>query len=93
VQNERLFARVAAVYEAREKSGLTPEQQRLVWLDYTRFVHAGAQLDAQGKARLSAINQRLASLFTTFSQDVLADESDHMLLIEKEADLAVSRTR
>lgn len=88
VQNERLFARIAAVYAAREKSNLTPEQRRLVWLDYTRFVHAGAQLDAAGKARLSAINQRLASLFTTFSQDVLADESDHMLVIESEADLA-----
>jgi len=88
VQNEKLFGRIAAVYEAREKASLTPEQKRLVWLKYTQFVHAGAQLDAQGKERLSAINQRLASLFTTFSQDILADESGHMLLLESEADLA-----
>jgi peptidyl-dipeptidase Dcp len=88
VQNERLFARVKAVYDASDAAGLTPEQKRLVWLDYTNLVHQGAQLDAKGKERLSAINQRLASLFTSFSQNVLADESEHMLLIEKEADLA-----
>ena len=88
VQNGKLFARIAAVYEARGTSKLTPEQQRLVWLDYTRFVHAGAQLDAAGKKRLSEINQRLASLFTTFSQNVLADESERMLVLESEADLA-----
>ena len=88
VQNGKLFARIAAVYEAREQANLTPEQKRLVWLDYTRFVHAGAQLDAKGKERLSAINQRLASLFTSFSQKVLADESGPMTLLESEADLA-----
>jgi len=88
VQNGKLFARIAAVYEARGTSKLTPEQQRLAWLDYTRFVHAGAQLDAAGKKRMSEINQRLASLFTTFSQNVLADESERMLVLESEADLA-----
>ncbi|MFN0007655.1 MAG: M3 family metallopeptidase [Planctomycetota bacterium] len=88
VQNEKLFGRIAAVYEVREKAGLTPEQKRLVWLKYTQFVHAGAQLDLKGKERLSAINQALASLFTTFSQNILADESGHMLLLESESDLA-----
>ncbi|MFN0241739.1 MAG: M3 family metallopeptidase [Planctomycetota bacterium] len=88
IQNERLFARIKAVYDARATSNLTPEQQRLAWLDYTNFVHAGAQLDARGKARLSEINQRLATLFTSFSQNVLADEGGHMLLLDKESDLA-----
>ena len=87
-QNEKLFARIAAVYEKRESSGLTPEQQRLVWLDYTNFMRAGAKLDAPSKKRLSEINQRLASLFTEFSQNVLADETDYVLVLEKESDLA-----
>jgi peptidyl-dipeptidase Dcp len=39
-QNAKLFARIAAVYDAREKSGLTPEQKRLAWLYYTEFVRA-----------------------------------------------------
>ncbi len=87
-QNEKLFARIAAVYEKRESSGLTAEQQRLVWLDYTNFVRAGAELDGPAKKRLSEINQRLATLFTQFSQNVLADETDYVLVLDKEADLA-----
>ena len=87
-QNEKLFKRIAAVYDAREKGSLTPEQRRLVWLDYTNFVRAGARLDAAAKKRLSEINQRLASLYTKFSQNLLADETDYVLYLDKEADLA-----
>jgi len=87
-QNEKLFKRIAAVYEAREKGTLTAEQKRLVWLDYTNFVRAGAKLDPAAKKRLSEINQRLASLYTKFSQNLLADETDYVLFLDKEADLA-----
>jgi peptidyl-dipeptidase Dcp len=87
-QNEKLFQRVAAVYEAREKSGLTPEQQRLAWFTYTSFVRGGAKLDAAAKKRVAEINQRLATLFTTFNQNLLADETDYLLVLESEADLA-----
>jgi len=87
-QNEKLFERIAAVYETREKSGLTPEQQRVTWLHYTNFVRAGARLDAASKKRLSEINQQLATLYTKFSQNVLADENNEQLVIESEADLA-----
>jgi peptidyl-dipeptidase Dcp len=85
-QNEALFARIAAVYEARDAAGLTPEQRRLAWVTYTNFARAGARLDAKAKARVAELNQRLASLYTTFSQNVLAEESDRVLLLES-ADL------
>jgi peptidyl-dipeptidase Dcp len=88
VQNEKLFQRIAAVYEARESAGLTPEQQRLAWVRYTHFARSGARLDAEAKKRLSQINQRLATLYTQFSQNVLADENDHALFLDSEADLA-----
>jgi len=87
-QNEALFNRIAAVYETREKSGLTPEQQRLTWLYYTNFVRAGAKLDPEAKRQLSEINVALAGLYTRFSQNVLADENDQQIVIETEADLA-----
>jgi peptidyl-dipeptidase Dcp len=87
-QNEKLFKRIEAIYQTREKSGLTPEQQRLVWLDYTGFVRAGAKLDATAKKRVGEINERLAALFTSFQQNVLADESDYVTYLEKESDLA-----
>jgi peptidyl-dipeptidase Dcp len=87
-QNEALFRRIEAVYQGRERGGLTPEQQRLTWLYYTNFVRAGARLSESEKERLSAINQRLAALFTTFNQNVLADETDQYLVLTSETELA-----
>ncbi len=87
-QNEKLFRRIAAVYDARTTSGLTAEEQRLTWLTYTNFVRAGAKLDAASKKRLGEINQSLAGLFTQFSQSLLADESERYTVLESEADLA-----
>jgi peptidyl-dipeptidase Dcp len=88
IQNGKLFARVKAVYDARETSGLTSEQQRLTWVLYRRFARNGAALSPAQKTRMTAINQRLASLYTTFSQNQLADEESYTLTLESEADLA-----
>ena len=87
-QNEPLFKRIEAVYNSPEKSKLTPEQQRLTWLYYTNFVRAGARLNAEQKARLSAINQELAKLFTTFGQNLLAEENGQWVVLKDDADLA-----
>ena len=87
-QNEPLFKRVEAVYNSADKAKWTPEQQRLAWLYYTNFVRAGARLDKDAKARLSAINQKLAGLFTRFGQNVLAEESDQFVALKTEAELA-----
>jgi peptidyl-dipeptidase Dcp len=87
-QNEKLFQRIATVYESPDKARLTPEQQRLAWLHFTNFVRAGAKLDAAGKTRVAAINQRLATLYTKFSQNLLADEEGDFTVITKAADLA-----
>ena len=87
-QNEALFRRIAAVYESPDKARLTPEQQRLVWQRYTDFVHAGARLGPAEKQRVAAINQQLATLFTKFGQNILADEEHNYTVLETQADLA-----
>jgi peptidyl-dipeptidase Dcp len=88
-QNTALFRRIEAVYNAPNKTtALTPEQQRLAWLYYTDFVRAGAKLDETAKKRVADINQQLAGLFTRFSQNVLADETEIYLVLQSEADLA-----
>lgn len=87
-QNEPLFKRVEAVYNSPAKKKLTPEEQRLTWLYYTNFVRSGAKLDATAKARLAQINQQFAGLFTRFSQNVLAEETDQFILLKDEAELA-----
>ncbi len=88
VQNEKLFKRIEAIYNSPDKSKLTAEQQRLVWDYYQDFVRSGAKLSEKQKDRLTQINQNLAGLFTKFSQNVLADENEKMLVLEHANDLA-----
>jgi peptidyl-dipeptidase Dcp len=85
--NEKLFARVQAVYTAREGAGLGPEKTRLVERIYDDFVRAGAKLTAEQKEQLGKINEELAVSFSDFGNKVLADENTWVVL-EKKADLA-----
>ena len=87
-QDEALFRRIATVHESAERASLTAEQQRLTTETWREFVRAGARLDSASKARLSTINQRLATLFTTFSQNVLADENERVLVLRDARQLA-----
>jgi peptidyl-dipeptidase Dcp len=83
-QNAELFQRIEAVYNAPEKARLTPEQQRLVWDYYTDFVRAGAKLSPEQKKKIAEINQRLASLYTRFSNNLLHDEEHYVLFLKKD---------
>src|SRR6202045_408069 len=85
-QNVPLFARIQAVYASM--GSLTTVQQRLCWYYFTNFVRAGAKLDAPSKLRVAQINERLATLFANFSQNLLADEADYVLYLKSEEDLA-----
>jgi len=83
-QNNKLFARITKVYSGSDK--LSIEQKRLVWYYYSNFVREGAKADANSKKRIAQINQELAGLFTKFSQNQLADESNYYLELKTEAD-------
>ncbi len=86
-QNSKLFERIAAVYESDEYKNLDVAQKRLAEDRYKSFVRQGAKLDDGQKQRLSQINQRLARLFTDFSQNVLAEEAGHVTWISDPAKL------
>lgn len=86
-QNDGLFRRVEIIYNSSAKNSWTTEQQRLLWVYYDGFVRNGAKLDAAAKTRVGEINQRLATLYAQFSQNLLADESGHILYLHEE-DLA-----
>ena len=77
-QNQALFDRVRAVYQARETLDLRPDQLRLVELVYDGFARNGATLDGEAKARYAEIDQRLAELYTQFGNNVLADEEGYV---------------
>jgi len=86
--NAALFSRIYSLYERRETLGLDPEQARVLERHYLAFRRAGAGLDEKAKARLAEIGERLASLGTQFSQNVLADENAFALVLESEDELA-----
>lgn len=85
-QNKKLFTRIEAVYNSKDKNKLTGEQQRLIWLYYTNFVRQGAQLNDAEKAKVAGINKDLASLFTRFSQNLLAEENNQYVALKTESD-------
>ncbi|MFD1952473.1 M3 family metallopeptidase [Sphingomonas arantia] len=78
-----LFARVAAVWEARELAGLTAEQLRLVDNVYHGFVNGGAGLNPADKARFAAIDARLAALSVKFGQNVMGAVGDWSLVADE----------
>ena len=85
-QNAELFARVEAVYQ-QDSPGWSVAQKRLVEKIYKSFVRQGARLDQTQKQQLSAMNIELAGLFTSFSQNVLAEE-ELTIVVEDEGQLA-----
>ncbi len=88
LHNEGLFRRVDALHKQRDRLGLTPEQARVLDRYHLMYRRAGAGLDPATKKRLAEITERLASLGTSFGQNVLADEQSYTLVLESEEDLA-----
>jgi peptidyl-dipeptidase Dcp len=86
--NPALFRRLDALHRKRDKLGLAAEQARVLDRYHLTFRRAGAALEAPAKDRLAAITERLASLGTAFSQNVLADEQAYALALEGESELA-----
>ena len=86
--NPGLFARIRAAHAARATLKLDAEQTRLVEELHRDFVRAGAELDDARKARLSELNETLATLGTEFRLKVLKDTDRFALVLEDEADLA-----
>ena len=70
--NEKLFRRVKALHDSQASLNLNPEQAKLLDVYYKQFVHAGAELPPAKQAELKAMNKRLSTLQTDFSQKLLA---------------------
>jgi len=86
--NKPLFERVDTLWQQRDDLGLTTEQFRVLERHWKGFVRSGAALRGDDQKRFAEITEKLATLGTQFGQNVLADESEWMLLLDDEADLA-----
>ncbi len=83
-QNEKLFARIKAVYNKSQNEALAPDQQRVVDLIYKNFEMNGANLDPEKKKRYAEINKELSALYTQFSNNTLHDEENYITYLNKD---------
>jgi peptidyl-dipeptidase Dcp len=86
--NAKLFARVKSLHDRQAGLNLNPEQAKLLKVYYDGFVHAGAQLSPAKQTELKALNQRLSTLQTDFSQKLLAAAKAGALHVTDKAALA-----
>ncbi len=86
--NDKLFARVKAVYEQRTRLKLNEVQRYLLENTYRGFVRSGALLDEKQKIRLRDINKEHSLLVLKFSDNVLAETNSSYIVIDNKDDLA-----
>ena len=86
--NGALFARVKTLYAQRDNLGVDAESRRLIEKYHTDFVRAGAELSDSQKVRMQEINAELATLRTTFSQNVLSEVNEAAAVVDTREELA-----
>ena len=86
--NHDLFLKIKAVYDKKGALGLNTEQNRLLEKIYKDFVRSGANLPADKQARLRDINKQLSTLGITFSNNILNENNEFKLFVDKKEDLA-----
>ena len=84
--NEKLFARIKAVYE--NPGDLDKEQKKLLEETYKDFVRGGANLDAESQKKLRELNSEISMLQLTFGQNMQKETNAFQLIVDKEEDLA-----
>jgi peptidyl-dipeptidase Dcp len=86
--NEKLFARVKALWNQKETLGLDLEQSKILDNSYKDFVRSGANLSDADKAILRKINGELSLTSLKYGQNILAETNKYELVIESKKDLA-----
>ncbi|MFS2005520.1 M3 family metallopeptidase [Duganella sp. CT11-25] len=86
--NARLYARVKSLFDQRDALKLDAESKHLLERYHTDFVRAGANLSAADKEKLKALNGAIATLQTSFTQNVLKETNASALVVDTRAELA-----
>ena len=86
--NEKLFARVKALWDKKETLGLNLEQAKILDNSYKDFVRSGANLSDSDKAILRKINGELSLASLKYGQNILAETNKYELVIDSKKDLA-----
>ena len=86
--NDKLWQRVKTLYDRRDNLKLDAESKHLLERYHRDFVRAGAKLSSANKEKLKAYNGEIASLQSTFAQNVLKEANASALVVDTRAELA-----
>ncbi len=86
--NAKLYARVKSLYDKRDQLKLDAESKHLLERYHTDFVRAGAKLSNADKEKLKTLNGAIATLQTTFTQNVLKETNASALVVDTREELA-----
>ncbi len=75
--NEKLFARIKAVYDQKDQANLTPEQNKLLEKIYNSFVRRGANLEGEAKEKYRALSKEISLLTLQFEENNLKETNDY----------------
>ena len=82
--NEKLFARIKAVYEHTQWDTLGTEEQMLLKNTYEGFIRSGANLNPEQKKRFRQLSSELSVLTLRFSQNNLKETNSYELVLTSE---------
>ena len=80
--NEKLFARIKAVYDTTDKASLGKEEQMLLQNTYDGFIRSGANLTPEQKERFRQISAEMSVLTLRFSQNNLKETNAYELVLQ-----------
>ena len=85
--NPSLFARIKELHENVKSLDLNSEDAWLLEKYFKDFIHAGAHLTEDERARLTVLNEELSKLEALFSKNVLADTNDLAVVVDSLGEL------
>ncbi len=88
LMNPKLFARVKAVYEQKDKLNLNPEQTTLLEKTYKKFARGGADLKPEDQKKLKEINEKISKLYFQFGKNLNEEKKNFRITVENKEELA-----
>ena len=85
--NEKLFEKIKTVYEERNTSNLNQEEGMLLDKLYKNFSRNGALLNEEDKGVLRKLDEELANLSLTYSDNILEETNSFELIIDSKDEL------
>lgn len=83
--NEKLFARIKAVYDQKDRLRLNQEQSQMLDDIYESFANNGANLSPADKETYRELSSRLSQLTMTYGQNVLKATNAWSMLVKDES--------